>query len=189
MDMAEIRLDQNQLPIENIVLEPCLDAANEWVNWLATMPDLPGYIGTGSSPTDALAKLLAELVRGPLHKVKVSKYGSTSHRNEVDVHHRAKAALRTIIKDGKRGYNVQAAARNFKVSKRELYAWLKRYDEMIQSCNGNAQLERAQRKAMLAPHAYVAPDANDDKITAANQQKWRARARFPKTGENAEPQS
>lgn len=185
--MSKINLDQNHFPIENMVIEPCCVVENDWVNWLATMPSMPGYVGIGSNPIDALANLLAEIELGPLHKVKVSPFGSISHRNEVDVHRRAKAALRSIIDDGKRGINVEAAAAKFQVSKSELYAWIKRYDEVIQSCNGDVQLEKAQRRAMLSPNSNGV--ANDDKIAAAYQQKWRARARFPKTAEIAEPQS
>lgn len=187
--MSELRLDQNNLPIENMVIEPCLDAENAWVNWLATMPDMPGYIGIGANPTDALTNLLAEIGRGPLHKVKVSVYGSKSHRNEIDVHCREKAAMRSIIDDGKRGDNVAEAADKFRISKGDLYAWIKRYDEVMQSCGGNDQLEKMHRKAMFAPYANAAPTTDDDKIAAAYQQQWRARAKFPKTTEIAEPQS
>lgn len=184
-----MRLDQNHLPIEKMVIEPCLDAENEWVNWLATMPNMPGYVGVGPNPAGALTNLLREIEHGPLHKVKISRFGSKSHKNEVSVHDRAKTALQSIIDDGKRGNNVEVAAAKFKVSKRELYAWLKRYDEVINSCNGNAKLEEEHRRAMLSPNATASSCADDDKIAVAYQQRRRARARFPKIVDNAEPQS
>lgn len=185
--MTKMKFDQNRLPIEEILIEPCHDAENNWINWLATMPNMPGYVGIGSNPTDALTNFLDEIERGPLHKVKLSAFGSKSHQKELDVHSRAKAALRSIINDGKRGSNIEAAASKFKVSKGELYSWIKRYDEVIQSCNGDIKLENAHRRAMLSPN--VTSNPCEDKITAAYQQRWRARTRFPKMAEIAEPQS
>lgn len=185
--MTKISLDQNMLPIEGMLIEPCPDIENNWVNWLATMPNMPGYLGIGSNPTSALTNLLAEIERGPLHKVKVGAFGSKSHKKEVEAHERAKAALRSIINDGKRGDNVEAAASKFRVSKREIYAWLKRYDAVIESCNGDSQLEHAHRLAMLSSDSDSV--VNDDKIAAAYQQKWRARAKFPKMAEIVKPQS
>lgn len=175
-----VLVDQNGLPLGKIEINHRTEDGHTL--WIAALPEMPGYLGVGDDPISAVQRLVDEIKRGPIFKVKVSRYGSASHKKEIETDLKAQAAMRSIVDDGKRGDNVDAAAKTYKVSKKQIYAWLKRYDHAVaESQSADESARQTHDRIVRSDQRPHWANISDDPIEIAFQQKSRARAKFPKT--------